>query len=136
MLLVRTRVRPSAIHGLGLFAVEALPRGTPVWRFERGFDQEFTPEQFAAFPPVVQQHIRWFAYFRPEDGRAVLSGDHASFMNHSDTPNTGVWPDSPWPVTTVALRDIASGEELTCNYREFDADSGRKLGLAWSPFSS
>jgi len=29
----------------------------------------------------------------------------------------------------VALRDIAAGEEITCNYFEFDADAPGKLGL-------
>ena len=30
--------------------------------------------------------------------------------------------------TTEALRDIAAGEEITCNYFDFDADAARKLG--------
>lgn len=33
------------------------------------------------------------------------------------------------PVTTVALRDIAAGEEITCDYRAYDADTAWKLGL-------
>ncbi|MBI5386044.1 MAG: SET domain-containing protein [Verrucomicrobia bacterium] len=115
---------------MGLFAVEAVPRGTPVWRFEPGFDQVFTPEQIALLPWLTREHIRWFAFFRPEDGHAVLSGDHACFMNHSDAPNTGAPPGAASPVTTVALRDIAAGEELTCHYHAFDAESALKLKSA------
>ena len=33
------------------------------------------------------------------------------------------------PVVTVALRDIAAGEEITCNYLDYDADTAWKLGL-------
>ncbi|MEW6306396.1 MAG: SET domain-containing protein [Verrucomicrobiota bacterium] len=129
MLLIRTRVAPSTIHGMGLFAIEAIPRGTPVWRFQPGFDREFAPEEFAALPRPAQEHLRWFAFVVTE-GYFILSGDHACFMNHSATPNTGAPPKAVEPVTTIALRDIAAGEELTCDYFAFDADAKRKLGAS------
>ena len=128
MILVRTRVAPSTIHGLGLFAVEAIPHGTAIWRFEPKFDREFSPEQFATLPPEVQAHLRWFAYVDKDGGGRVLSGDHCCFMNHCAQPNTGAAADSFPPITTVALRDIVAGEELTCDYRAFDAEAGWKLG--------
>lgn len=128
MILVRTRVAPSTIHGLGLLAVEAIPRGTAIWRFEPGFDREFSPIQFAALPPEARAHLRWFAYVDAGTGLRVLSGDHTCFMNHAPTPNTGAAVNSLPPITTVALRDIAAGEELTCDYRAFDAEAGWKLG--------
>jgi SET domain-containing protein len=31
-------------------------------------------------------------------------------------------------VVTVALRDLAAGEELTCDYHAFDAEAPAKLG--------
>jgi uncharacterized protein len=130
MMLVRTRVAPSAIHGLGLFAVEPIPKGTPVWRLAPGFDREVPAREVAALPPLAQEHTRWFSWVNRDNGRAVLSGDHACFMNHSPTPNTGMAPDAAPADTTVALRDIAAGEELTCDYFAFDADAPRKLGTA------
>ena len=130
MMLVRTRVAPSAIHGLGLFAVDAIPKGTPVWRFEAGFDREFSPEEFAALPTEAQAHIRWFAYVNRDTGGRVLSGDHTCFMNHSPAPNTGTSHDAVPPIITVALRDISVGEELTCDYWVFDAEAGKKLASA------
>lgn len=128
MMLIRTRVAPSLIHGLGLFAVELIARGTPVWRFQPGFDQELSPGQFAALPLIAHEHLRWFGFFAKESSHVVLNGDHGCFMNHSPTPNTGALPNATAPVTTVALRDIAAGEELTCDYFAFDADAARKLG--------
>ncbi|MBI3413798.1 MAG: SET domain-containing protein [Verrucomicrobia bacterium] len=130
MLLVTTRVAPSAIHGLGLFAGQFIARGSAIWRFAPEFDQEFSPEQFARLPLPAQAHVRWFGFVDVENGHWILSGDHACFMNHSPTPNTGASLGSPAPITTVALHDIAAGEELTCDYFAFDAEASRKLGLA------
>ena len=129
MLLVPTRVAPSAIHGLGLFAGQFIARGSLIWRFAPEFDQEFSPEQFLQLPLPTQAHTRWFGFVNAESGHWILSGDHACFMNHSPAPNTGASPDSPTPITTVALRDITIGEEITCDYFAFDAHASRKLGL-------
>lgn len=127
MLLVKTRVGPSSIHGLGLYAVETIPQGTAIWRFCPGFDREFPLETLAGFPDPAREHIRWFSFVDKASGCAVLSGDHACFMNHSPTPNTGAPSDAIPPVTTVALREIPAGEEITCDYHAFDADAVRKL---------
>ena len=129
MMLVKTRVGPSSIHGMGLFAFDFIPRGTPIWRFQPGFDHDFSPEQFAALPPIARDHTRWFCFVSKIDGHVILSGDHACFINHSENHNTGAPPDAVTPVTTVALRDIAAGEEITCNYWSYDADTAWKLGL-------
>ena len=129
MMLIKTRVAPSPIHGMGLFTTEVVPRGTPIWRFLPGFDHDFSPEQFAALPSLAREHTRWFCFVSKEDGHVILSGDHACFINHSPDPNTGAPPNAAVPVTTVALRDIAVGEEITCNYYSYDADTPWKLGI-------
>jgi len=46
-------------------------------------------------------------------------------MNHSDRPNVGMNPSGT--ADTVALRAIAAGEELTCDYRTFDLEWQEKL---------
>ena len=127
-MLIKTRVSPSGIHGMGLFAAEPVPAGTPIWRFEPGFDHDFSPEQFAALPPLARAHTRWFCFVSRQNGHVILSGDHACFINHSVKANTGAAPDAVAPVTTVALRNIAAGEEITCNYYDYDADTPWKLG--------
>jgi len=129
MILIQTRVGLSAIHGCGLFAAAFVPRGTPIWRFLPGFDQEFTPEEWAALPEPARGHTRHFCFVRPGDLRVILSGDHACFINHIESPNTGSPVNPTLPVTTIALRDIAAGEEITCDYRAYDADTAWKLGL-------
>jgi uncharacterized protein len=129
MMLIETRVAPGAIHGLGLFTVKFVPRGTPVWRFQPGFDRDFSPAQFAALPPLARSHTRWFCFVSQVDGHVILSGDHACFINHSPDPNTGASPPAASPVVTIALRDLTAGEEITCNYFDYDADTPWKLGL-------
>lgn len=128
-MLIRTRVGPSAIDGMGLFAVDPIPKGTAIWRFQPGFDHDFAREQFAALPEPARAHTRWFCFVSTVDGHVILSGDHACFINHSGANNTGASPHPPAPVTTVALRDIAAGEEITCDYWSYDADAAWKLGL-------
>lgn len=129
MLLIETRVAPSVIHGLGLFAVKFIPCGKPVWQFQPGFDREFLPAEFATLPSEAQRHLRWFAFLDVVSGRWNLSGDHACFMNHSSEPNTGAILHGCLPVITVARRDLAAGEEITCDYFAFDAEAAAKLGV-------
>ena len=128
MILIETRVAPSGIHGNGLFAGHAIRAGTPFYRFQPGFDQSLTPEHWAALPEPARGFVRHFSYFDGATRRLILSGDDARFMNHSETPNTGALPGSTEPIVTVALREIAAGEELTCDYRAFDGDVAWKLG--------
>ena len=130
MMLVENRVATSAIHGMGLFANTFVAKGTPIWRFEPGFDQSFPPRTVQELPPVAQAHARHFCFISKTDGHSILSGDHACFINHSGDPNTGGPPGVDRPEATVALRDIAAGEEITCDYYAYDAETPWKLGLS------
>jgi SET domain-containing protein len=127
MLLVRTRVAPSPIHGLGLFAAEAIAAGTPVWRFQEGFDHAYTRAEFAVLPAPAREHLRWFSYFDSARDALIKSGDLCCFMNHAESPNTGMPPGRSDGAETVALHDIAAGEELTCDYHAFDGDVAWKF---------
>jgi SET domain-containing protein len=48
----------------------------------------------------------------------VFCSDSAKFMNHSSNPNC----HDPQDYLTIAARDRAAGEELTCDYSAFDAN--------------
>lgn len=131
MLLVKTRLGQSPIEGTGLFAAERIKAGTVTWRFMPGFDQLFTSEQIAALPDVARVAIETYTYVHSSSGLYVYCLDNARFMNHADVPNTaGVHSDGAIEGYDVATRDIAEGEELTCDYRLFDAGFARKLGIA------
>ena len=122
MLLVRTRLAPSAIHGLGVFAAEPIAKGAEVWRFTRGFDLDIDPELLEGQPPHVREWLRVYGYLDPHLARFILCCDDARFLNHSATPN--LRPDFTHDRygVDVALRDIAAGDELTVDYALVDGN--------------
>jgi len=120
MLLVPTRLAPSHIHGLGVYAVAPIAKGTPVWRFERGLDMEFNPDIVPMLPAHVQKFFRHYGYLDRNVKRIILCFDDARFVNHSNAPNVATdYAKDPHGLD-VALRDIAAGEELTMDYAGFE----------------
>ncbi|MGB7781469.1 MAG: SET domain-containing protein, partial [Pseudolabrys sp.] len=85
-----------------------------VWRFVDGFDRVYSPTQFAKLPKPARDYIWNYGY--RVDGEILLTSDHDHHMNHSDKANTH-WRNGH----IVAKRTIRKGEEITNNYREFDA---------------
>ena len=114
MLLVKTYIDRSQIHGIGIFAAEIIPSGTVV--FEFGHERVFTPAEFDALPPQLQAIVLERGWQDVVDGLYRLSMDNDQFINHSDTPNISTLADG----SIIANRHILVGEELTTNYREFD----------------
>jgi hypothetical protein len=113
MLLVKTYLDISKIHGLGVFAAEFIRKGTKIWHFVEGFDRCWTPRQFARLPKPAQDFIRHHGY--RVDGEILLTADHDHHMNHSDQANTQ-WRNG----SIVALRNIPKGTEITNDYRMLD----------------
>lgn len=64
-------------------------------------------QEFAArygYPHMTKPHI------------TVIEFDNGRFMNHCTAPNTDFTDtEKGW-----AIRDIAAGEEITCDYAQFD----------------
>lgn len=131
MLMVKTRLAPSAIAGIGLFADEDIAAGTVTWRFVAGFDQLFSQADIDRLPEPARSQVLTYTYQHPQSGRYVFCLDNARFMNHADEPNTrGVHAGDAIDGYDIATRDIASGEELTCDYHTFDDTAAAKLGGA------
>jgi SET domain-containing protein len=125
MLRVSTYVAPSRISGVGLFAAQRIRKGTHIWEFTEGVDWLLTRSELEAFPEPFRSRLRHYVYL-DEHGCYVLCGDNAKFMNHDLAPNCS---DSH-PSFTIASCTIEVGEELTCDYREFDVES-REQGLGF-----
>ncbi len=121
MLLVKTYLAESGIHGIGLFAAQRIRKGTVVWRLDPTLDLELTEAQIEALAPHARDQIRKYTYLDLVRGSYVLCGDDARFFNHSDEPNCHDFPAADGG-TTVAARDIDEGEELTSDYSSFDAE--------------
>ena len=126
MLLVPTRLAPSLIHGLGVFALAPIARGTPVWRFAKGLDMEFSPDIVDGLPEHVRSFFSHYGYLDRNVKRIILCFDDARFVNHSDTPNIVTDYAQDRYGLDVALRDIAAGEEITMDYAGFE-EAGRGL---------
>jgi SET domain-containing protein len=125
MLLVRTYLDRSNIHGIGLFAAEPIPKGTLVWRLHPTLDIQLSDETIASLATPARQQILKYTYKDLMLGTHVLCGDDARFFNHDPNPNCRDIPDREGGTTTAA-RDIAAGEELTCDYASFDALYGHE----------
>ncbi len=139
MLMVKTKLGSSQIEGIGLFADEDIPKGTITWQFVPGFDQAFSATQIASWPETARLEMLRYTYLHSRTGMYIACLDNARFMNHSDHPNTeGVYAGSDDEGYDIATRDIAKGDELTCDYNLFDADILFKLGQSVEPsgFSS
>jgi hypothetical protein len=105
-----------------MFTTNAIKKGEVIWRFIPGFDQRFTAAEYAALPELARNYLDTYAWTSKKSGLLVMSMDNDKFVNHSDTPNTlSEYRDDEAEVITVALRDIEAGEELTDNYRSFEA---------------
>jgi len=125
MILVKTKVRPSAIHGTGLFADEFVPKGKRMWEFSSETDKAYTREEVEALPEPERSGILslFHSYLSKDIGRYVVCGDGSKFINHSDNPNMISEPGLPGKETPdIAARDIQKGEEITYDYREFDEE--------------
>lgn len=126
MLLVKTKISQSKIHGVGVFADEFIPKGTVIWEFTPGFDQKFTREQILNFPELLQIYIYKHSWKSTKSKLYCFSSDNGKYFNHSDNPNTlSEYKDSEEEVVTIAIKDIRAGEELTDHYSSFEANADK-----------
>lgn len=126
MLVVKARVKDSEIHGLGCFAAEPIARGQLVWTFDDRIDIRIPLERINGLPESAREFLDMYAFQEERDGKTylILCGDHGKHMNHSEQPNTTEESNGD----NRASRDIAAGEELTCNYFLFDAEAAARIG--------
>ena len=119
------RIKPSKIHGIGVFAIRNIPKNTnPFVKLnpedEGGveIDEKIILES-KSIHPEVKQLVKDFYTVR--DGkiefpaRGLNELDISYFMNTSMKPNVGSADDG---VSFYTLRDIVVGEELLINYED------------------
>jgi SET domain-containing protein len=110
----------SAVHGTGLFVREPVSEGALVYDASGRFTVVIPVAEIGLFPPALQEQMGHYVY----DGVApyhltdavYYNTDDSRFMNHADHPSCVYDPATE---TYVAARNLESGEELTCNYRDF-----------------
>lgn len=122
MLLVKTKILPSSIAWIGLFADQFIPTWTEIRRFTPWFDLKFSKEEITKFPALLQEHFETYSRLSKKSGMYCFSSDHGKFFNHSATNNNilSAYYDNEEEVVTKAIRDIQIGEELLDNYGSFE----------------
>ena len=125
MLLVDVYLDKSPIQGIGVYAKHPISKGTLVWRLDTRFDRIIEVAVYESQTGPVKDYLDRYAYpDRRDRNFIVFEADDARYMNHDDDPNC----DVSAPEESYALRDIAAGEELTCDYNHFFEDGFDFLG--------
>jgi SET domain-containing protein len=115
MMMVETELKPSTIHGLGVFLIQPVRKGELIWRFDSRVDLIYTEEEIATLPVHVQCYLRTYTTWHETAGVYVLCGDNGRYFNHSDAPTT--ISNAISFGDDRAARDLAAGDELTSDYR-------------------
>ncbi len=111
-------LKPSGTHGIGVFAVNTIPKGCrDMFSKTEGEWIKFTFEEISNLPENSRYLIENFClyddihYFVPADGFKKM--DISLYLNHSDTPNlTSINEGEAFEAT----RTILPGEELFLDY--------------------
>ncbi|SRR6266566_1991477 len=117
MLIIKTRIALSPIHGLGLFAEELIKTNTLIWEYTPGLDLHLEYDFVRSLPRHKRIELINYAGISKSHRYLILCGDNARFINHSLAANTCFTN-----YRSRAIRDIQPGEEITEDYREY----GRK----------
>jgi len=111
-------IKPSPLHGIGVFAIRDIPKGTKNI-FSKGVGDwiKVSKEEVDALPQhskdLIENHCLFDEdfYFIPDYGFKLV--DLVIYLNHSATPNVISLNDGE---EFEAIRDIANGEELLVDY--------------------
>jgi SET domain-containing protein len=121
---VWTRLQRSPLHGLGVFAIIDIPKGTYVFEGDKSEMCWFTEKEIAlsSLPQATQELYNDFCVIKTA-GKHKMYGCPDNFnnmpiswyLNNSKTPNMACDKDYNF----YALRDIIVGEELTADYSTY-----------------
>lgn len=126
MMLFKTYLSKSPLHGIGIFAGEDIALGSKVWEFTEEIDLCISVDKISTLPLLQQEILFFYGYREVKTKDLILCADNARHFNFTKYPNTGSPTDSD-DFSSFALRDIAKGEELTFSVLE-DDDAEQKLG--------
>ncbi len=114
---VYCRLGVSRIHGIGVFAIRDIPKGTqPLVSLLKIKEFSFSKKEIKKLPTSVQKEVRMFCYYNNDEHLIPSIGlnamNMAFYMNHSKNPNIKYLKNN----TLLSLRKIKAGEELFFDY--------------------
>jgi len=123
-----TRLRPSTLQGVGVFAIKDIPKGINPFKMANKIKYKSikcTQNDLKNVDPSVKKMLNDFfepdgnAFHIPENGLNSL--DLTFYLNHSLNNNLGVVDDDDNDEYSsfVTLRNIKKGEELLINYQDY-----------------
>jgi SET domain-containing protein len=113
-------LRPSPLHGIGVFAIRDIPKGTRNMFSKYNEDWIKIPiEEVELLPGYSKELIKSYCvfdeYFYYVENTGFKKMDLVNFLNHSDNPNIIPINDGEF---FEAGTDIKCGQELFINYRD------------------
>ena len=113
-------LKPSGVHGIGVFAACDIPKGyKTLFSRNTGGWILLSFAEAEKLPPQAKEHIETYYlydqenYFIPDHGCKIM--DMANYLNHSNNPNIVSVNEGEYFET---LRYIKQGEELFVDYGE------------------
>lgn len=107
-----TFIKPSRIHGLGLFAIMDIKKGQQIWQGVADFSAKYLDE--------------WIAYERKWRVKSYEFYAGYCMINHSETPNT---IRKGKDLKIVAVKNIKAGEEITEDYNALPPEENPFIGF-------
>jgi SET domain-containing protein len=120
---VYVRLKPSKIHGVGVFAICAIPKGTSIFPNDSAPIMWMKKDRIKNFRGEKRRLYEDFCIIK-DNGKTYGCPANFSLMTiawflnepkRGQKPNVGCRND----YTFYALHDIATGEELTVDYSTF-----------------
>lgn len=120
MLHFKYKLKASDLHGVGLFADQDIAKGELLYTASPVLDLNITQGQFDALEQAEKDEILWWGFFDEPSQMWHVDFDVSKFINHSYEA-TATQDEAHDEAYLIASRDIALGDEITQNYREFES---------------
>lgn len=119
-------VKPSEIHGLGLFAKKFIPKGVVWWHARPQDVLIISKHQFLTLDNSfestnIKDYIKillTYSYYERDLDALIFCLDDSRYVNHSYNANSGASEDENG-FCAVTLRNIHPGEEITEDYSKY-----------------
>ncbi len=111
-------LKPSATHGIGVFAIRDIPKGCrTMFSTDPGDWVTVSRPEVDALPEAAKHLVENYCLYDEQDYYIPAHGfkaiDLSLFLNHADVPNLVSVNEGEYFETT---REIKSGEELLIDY--------------------